>query len=164
MAEARYPYAYGSTTLTMEELEAKETVYNLYPEMWRRFSALMEYAYECGVPLGVGTGWRVQPNPPPPGFAQPGNSWHESCPVNPTSATALAIDAVPESSWPWMEEHLAAYGLRSFRDVNEEPWHCQPVEAPASRSYATTLPPIGVWPLPGDEPSPEPDMAWIAAT
>lgn len=167
MAEPTYPFAYGSTMLTMAEYETKETVYNLHPELWSRFKALMEYGYTQGVPLGVGTGWRIQPDPPPAGFAQPGNSWHESCPVSPTSATALAIDAVLEQSWPWMEANCALYGLRTFRDVNDEPWHAQPFEIPASRSYATVLPPMQIWPLPGDEeevdmPLTDDDVARIA--
>ena len=68
--------------LTMAQVEAKKTVYMLHPEFWRRFKALMQYAATQGVPLGVGTGWRVQPNPPPPGFAAPGNSNHEGFPAD----------------------------------------------------------------------------------
>ena len=69
-----YPYGYAKdgngvagmgTMLTIAQLEAKQTVYKLHPEFWRRYKALMHYALTQGVHLGVGTGWRVQPNPPP---------------------------------------------------------------------------------------------------
>ena len=150
MAENLYPYGYSGTKLTWDQMMVKNNVKNLHPELLRRFKALIEHAATQGVPLGVGDGWRVQPDPPPPGFAQPGNSWHESCPVSPTSPTALAIDTVLDSSWAWMENNVAAFGLRSFRDVNDEPWHIQPVEIPKSRSYATVLPPLEHWALPGE--------------
>ena len=122
----------------------------LHPEVLRRFHALIEHGYSAGVPLGVGTGWRVQPDPPPAGFAQPGNSWHESCPVSPASSTALAIDTVPNVSWDWMQTHSGRFGLRSFRYVNNEPWHVQPVEISTSRKHATTMPALVHWELPGE--------------
>jgi hypothetical protein len=176
-----FPYGYErppdggqqgmGTMLTWDQMMLKATVRNLHPEVRRRFKALIEFAATQGVPLGVGTAWRVQPNPPPPGFAQPGNSWHESCPVSPLSSTALAIDTVPASSWDWMEAHCGAYGLRTFRAVNNEPWHIQPVEIPTSRRFATTMPPLTTWPLPGDKPNVPPtppeeddDMKYIHLT
>ena len=163
MAESLHPYGYKpdshgvlgmGTMLTIPQLETMTTVNHLHPEAWRRYRALIKFAYTKGVPLGVGTGWRIQPDPPPDGFADPGNSWHESCPVHPATATALAIDTVPEPSWPWMFDHCAAYGLRTFRDVNEEPWHVQPIEIPGGRNFATTLPPMEHWELPEEEDVP----------
>ena len=164
MTEPRYPYAYArdsngvmgmGTMLTLPEYETKTTVENLHPEVWRRFRALMEFGYSQGIPVGVGTGWRVQPDPPPAGFAQPGNSWHESVPVNPASATALAIDTVPNISWDWMFANAGAYGLRSFRYVNNESWHFQAAEISTSRRHATTMPALVHWELPG-QPEPAP--------
>jgi len=158
-----YPYGYAAdasgvqgmgTMLTMEQYRAKKTVYQLNSEFWRRYSALMEYGAASGVPLGTGTGWRVQPSPPPTGFAAPGNSNHEGFPADGVSGGAVAIDAVPNISWPWMEKNLAAYGLRSFKYINNEPWHVQPVEIPASRRWRTEpwiLPPFT---LPGHAPHP----------
>ena len=139
-----YPYGYAKdgagvagmgTMLTIPQLELKQTVYKLHPEMWRRYKALMEYALKCGIYLGVGTGWRVQPNPPPPGFAPPGNSNHEGFPADGVSGGAIAIDTVCNVSWSWMEMHLKAYGLKSFKYVNNEPWHIQPAECPNGRSW-----------------------------
>lgn len=138
-----FPYAYKKdangvmgmgTMLTRSQLEAQTTVANLNPEFWRRFIALCEEAARQKVPLGPGTGWRIQPNPPPPGFAKPGNSNHEGF----MSVGAVAIDTVPEPSWNWMEKNCAAYGLRTFRYVNSEPWHIQPSDIPPGRSYRTT--------------------------
>src|SRR4029077_1339347 len=127
-------------------------VNHLHPEVQRRFHALIDTAAAIGVPLGVGTGWRVQTNPPPPGFAKPGNSWHESCPVSPQSATALAIDTVPNVSWPWMEDHCGNFGFRTFKFVGNEPWHIQPTEISASRKYTGTPPVLYTWDLPGQPP------------
>lgn len=161
MTEYRYPYGYAGnpqgmgTMLTWAEMLTKDTVKYLHPEFLRRFHALIEFGAQHGIPLGVGTGWRIQPNPPPPGFANPGNSWHESCPVSPKSPTALAIDTVPNISWDWMEAQLYKYGLRSFRNVGNEPWHIQPYEIPTSRNYATHLPPIETFPLPGEPIPPD---------
>ena len=164
-ADTTYPYGYArppdggpqgmGTQLTWDQMMTKKTVYNLHPEVQRRLHALIEYAASERVPLGVGTGWRVQPNPPPPGFAKPGNSWHESCPVSPPSGSALAIDTVPNVSWDWMERNCAAFGFRTFRNVNNEPWHIQPTEISAGRKNASTLPPLQTWPLP-TEPPPTP--------
>ena len=72
----RFPYGYArpsggggpmgmGTMLTWDQMMTKKTVYNLHPEVRRRLKALIEHAASRKVPLGVGTGWRVQPNPPP---------------------------------------------------------------------------------------------------
>lgn len=153
---AKVMYGYGNTMLTWSQMDQKSTWIRLHPEMRRRFKALVEHLATRGVVLGVGTGWRVQPANKP-GFASPGNSWHEGVPVE-SKANALAIDTVPASSWDAMEAELARFGLRSFRHVNNEPWHIQLIEIPAGRKYATTLPPIKTWNLPqigtgGGEPT-----------
>jgi len=56
--------------------------------------------------------------------APPGLSMHE---------IGLAADLGPESEFPWIMENAARFGLRHFADVNNEPWHVQPVELPGSR-------------------------------
>ena len=56
--------------------------------------------------------------------APPGMSMHE---------IGLAVDFAPASEFDWVKEHAKDFGLRSFFDVNNEPWHVQPVELPASR-------------------------------
>jgi hypothetical protein len=149
------------TMLTILQYETKQTVYKLHPEFWRRYKALMIFALTQGVHLGVGTGWRIQPNPPPPGFAPPGNSNHEGFPADGKSGGAVAIDTVCDVSWPWMEKNLAAYGLRSFVQPSttgykgsNEPWHIQPAEIPAARSWRTQPWKLEEFALPGETPPP----------
>lgn len=132
-----YPYGYAGAMMSQSQLESMTTVKKLHPEFWRRAMALFSAAAQAGVPLGLGCGWRIQPANKP-GFASPGNSNHEGFPADGVSGLAVAIDTVPTSSWDWMEGNLAKYGLRSFRNVNNEPWHIQPSDIPASRSYRTT--------------------------
>lgn len=128
--------------------------------MWRRVSAMMVEAGNQGVMLGVGTGWRVQPSGKP-GFAEPGNSYHEGFMPNGTSRpngvddrNAMACDMVPESAWNWMGANCGRFGLVDFSDVNNEPWHVQPIEIPRSRNFATRMPSLQVWPLPNSPTSP----------
>jgi Putative peptidoglycan binding domain len=154
-----FPYGYRKdangvmgmgTMLTQSQLEAQQTVAKLHPEFWRRALALFQAAAKAKVPLGPGTGWRVQPNPPPPGFAKPGNSNHEGF----MEELAVAIDTVPEPSWNWMEKNCSAYGVRTFRYVNSEPWHIQPIEIPPGRNYRTTPWKLARFNLPGPPPAP----------
>lgn len=151
-----YPFGYAGnpqgmgTMLTWGQYLTKQTVWRLHPEFLRRVKALMEAAAAEGVPLGIGGGWRVQPNPPPPGFARPGNSNHEGFPVGPDSTGAVAADMVPNVSWPWMEANVARFGLRTFKHVNNEPWHIQPAEIPANRNWRTQPWTLATFPLPGD--------------
>lgn len=56
--------------------------------------------------------------------APPGMSMHE---------IGLAADLAPSTEFDWIKENAARFGLRSFFDVNDEPWHVQPSELPASR-------------------------------
>lgn len=56
--------------------------------------------------------------------APPGMSMHE---------IGLAVDFGPTSEHDWVAKNAARFGLRSFFDVNNEPWHVQPKELPASR-------------------------------
>lgn len=143
-----YPYGYAGSMMSRSQLESMTTVKKLHPEFWRRAMALFEAAAAAGVPLGVGCGWRIQPANKP-GFASPGNSNHEGFPADGVSGWAVAIDTVPTSSWNWMEGQLAKYGLRSFRNVNNEPWHIQPSDIPASRSYRKERWNLPVFNLPG---------------
>jgi hypothetical protein len=163
MSEPVYPYGYVKdangvhgmgTLLTWDQMMTKSTVNKLNPEVRRRFHALILKGSKEGVPLGCGTGWRIQPVNRP-GFASPGNSYHEGFPADGVSGGALAIDTVPAPSWSWMERNCGAYGFRTFLNVNNEPWHIQPVEIQTSRKWATVSPVVPVFNLPG-QPSPKP--------
>jgi hypothetical protein len=165
-----FPYGYTGSPqgmgllLTWDELMAKSTVNRLHPEFLRRVRRLCEYAARDGVPLGVGTGWRVQPSGPNgsalPGFAKPGNSNHESFPAGSGAANAVAADMVPNTAWPWLQQNCISFGLRTFANVNNEPWHIQPAEITASRNWRTApwdldeidLPPAVDDPAPGPDP------------
>lgn len=149
-----YPNGYSGSPAgtgdmrTLEGCATRTTIQRLHPEMWKRVSAMMTYAASQGVMLGVGTGWRVQPSGRP-GFAEPGNSYHEgfmpngiSRPNGVDDSNALACDMVIDSSWNWMGANCAKFGLVDFSDVNNEPWHVQPAEIPRSRNFATRIPPL----------------------
>jgi len=157
-----FPYGYAGspqgmgTQLTIAQYEQQRTIRQLNFEFWRRTRALMEYAASVGVPLGVGTGWRIQPANGGPGFAAPGNSNHEGFPADGTSGGAVAADMVPSTSWGWMQGQVARFGLRTFQFVNNEPWHIQPAEIPASRNYRRVPWVLAAWPLPGTFPPPIP--------
>lgn len=148
------------TMLTVPQLLTKQTITRLHPEAWRRVLAMMTAAAEQGIPLGVGGGWRIQPTNPDgstkPGFAAPGNSYHEGFPVGPNSTGALACDMVPKPSWPWQVQNAHRFGLRTFVNVNNEPWHVQPAEVPTSRQRRTQPWVLDRFPLPGEEPLPQP--------
>ena len=54
--------------------------------------------------------------------APPGMSMHE---------IGLAADLTGDLAW--VQQNAAKYGLKTFADVNDEPWHVQPAELPNSR-------------------------------
>jgi hypothetical protein len=162
---ATYPNGYAGSPQgmgdmrTIEAVAARTTVQRLHPEMWRRVRAMMIYANSKGVPLGVGTGWRVQPTNPDgsckAGFACPGNSYHEGFMPGGTTkpdgvhdTNAMACDMVPDVAWGWMGANCHLFGLIDFSDVNSEAWHIQPYEIPRSRNKATAMPPITTFQLP----------------
>lgn len=144
------------TQLTLAQYETYRTVRNLNFEFKRRVFALMERAAFEGVPLGIGAGWRVQPVNGGPGFASPGNSNHEGFPADGVSGGAVAADMVPDVSWSWMGRMVASYGLRTFAKVNNEPWHIQPYEIPASRNRRTAPWVLQPYILPGPPIKPSP--------
>jgi hypothetical protein len=139
-------YGYGSwaARLTWDQLNQKETWSKLHPEFRRRFKAMVDEATRQNVHLGVGQGWRIQPTTPKPGFAVPGNSNHEGF----MEVGAVAIDSVPEIGWNWMEANCDRFGLRTFRNVNAEPWHVQPKDIPAGRDFRKTPWTLPVFDLP----------------
>ena len=153
-----FPYGYRAdangvlgmgTRLTRAQLEAQTTVAYVDIEHWRRTIALMEEAAKQGVPLGPGTGWRAN-QPDKPGFAPNGNSNHQGF----MTREAVAFDMVPNTSWNWMEANCSRFGLRTFRNVNDEPWHQQPKEIPASRSWRQEPWDLARFNLPGPPPAP----------
>ena len=54
--------------------------------------------------------------------APPGRSMHE---------IGMAADLVGDMNW--LQQNAGKFGLKTFADVNNEPWHVQPAELPNSR-------------------------------
>jgi Putative peptidoglycan binding domain/D-alanyl-D-alanine carboxypeptidase len=147
--------------LTVEQLEQRDTWLKLHPEFKRRLIAMMHAAADEGVALGIGTGWRsfaeqqAGHERDPKGHARPGNSNHEGFPgAGNGDRDAVAADMVPNIAWNWMQQRCARFGLRTFKDINTEPWHVQPVEIPASRQRRTERWELDPWPMPNVAPPP----------
>jgi hypothetical protein len=66
-----------------------------------------------------GKGWKHHSGPP---AAPPGRSMHE---------IGLAADLVGDLDW--VVKNAERFGLKTFANVNNEPWHVQPAELPDSR-------------------------------
>jgi len=141
-------FGYGGSRLTIAQYETTTTIRKLNFEFWNRTKGLMIEASNVGRDLGVGTGWRVQPANGGSGFASPGNSNHEGFPADGVSGGAVAADMVGDLNW--MEANVARFGLRTFRYVNNEPWHIQPAEIPASRNWRRDPWVLGHFVLPGE--------------
>lgn len=60
-----------------------------------------------------------------PAAAPPGRSFH---------GIGLAVDFILNGQDQWFIANASRFGLRSFHDVNDEPWHAQPAELPSSFS------------------------------
>jgi len=177
MTETKYPYGYGSTMLTMDELKAKPTWANLHTEFQRRLEAMM---VASNGELGVGTGWRSSETQERVFFerhtnvssggccvykgklyqlkkgmahaAPPGKSFHESV----VYGSAAAADMVGNLNW--MHLYEGKYGFKDFRNVGNEPWHIQFVELPNSVTQwkVAGSPQPKKWPLPSDPEKPIP--------
>lgn len=167
-----YPFGYAGRRLTLEELRRQSGWNLLNAEVCRRLLALFDRAQDEGTDLGIGGGWRssqvqertfrqryligacpgdvrwqgmcwhLKPGMAP--AAPPGLSYHESMP----DGFALAADLIGDLSWA--HSVCLEVGLRHFANVNNEPWHFQPVEVPTSRRQwnGETL---RRWPIPNTE-------------
>lgn len=134
-------YNYGSSEgrrHTLEEEMDRLTVNHLDKEFRRRVFDMMTDGLRSGVDVGIGGGYRPASDQlddkgnVKPGFAAPGNSNHQPFPWESENPNAVAVDAI--GNLDWVEVNCGNFGLRTFRFVNEEPWHLQPSEIPASRS------------------------------
>ena len=159
-----YPNGYGSTLLTLEHLEARHGP-KMHPEFRRRFFALVRAGE--GI-IGIGGGWRSTEEQAasyardPKGFAPPGSSFHEFQTFASGIVGYQAIDTVGRDgrhaeAWAWLRANEARFGLRSFWNVNNEPWHVQCVDIPLSVSQwknAGRPDPTPTFVLPGDTVTP----------
>lgn len=67
-----------------------------------------------------GSYWKNTSGEPP--AAPPGMSMHE-----------IGLAADMKGDLEWLQKNAARFGLKTFADVNNEPWHVQPLELPNSR-------------------------------
>lgn len=137
---------YGKPT-TISSLESNSTFSKMHPKMKDRLKKLF---IASGGRVGFGGGTRDpaqqrqlflsrytptsektgiewdgkywKKNPGVAAAAPPGRSMHE---------IGLAADLVGDMDW--LAKNAGRFGLKTFGDVNDEPWHVQPTELPNSR-------------------------------
>lgn len=178
-----FPYGYATpagggeqgmgTQRSLVQLMNYATVSRMHPEFRRRVFALMLFAADWGVPLGIGTAWRSYAQQyelhlrNPSGSAAPGNSNHEGN-NQADDKDAIAADMVPSSGQKWQVSDptiLSQFGLIAFHPSSDsrywniqgrsystsstrEDWHIQPWEVNYSRSGRTWRANLRYWPIP----------------
>lgn len=127
-----FPNGYGNRRLSLDDLRAEHEA-RMHPEFARRLFACIE---EAGGLVGIGNGWRSRETQEanfrraPNTFAPPGLSFHESHRFTSGLEAYAAVDSVGrdarhDEAWDWMRDHAGRFGLRTFWNVNGEPWHTQ---------------------------------------
>lgn len=178
MAEMTFPSGYGNDTDTLTEVRAKHQA-RYHPEAWRRIEAtmiasggLLGLAPDQGL-CGIGGGARTREEQAasyardPNTFAPPDRSFHQVWTWKSGKTGAQAVDWVGragrhQEAWKWLRDFGGVYGLKTFWNVNGEPWHSQCTEVPNSVSEWLALgkPDPGIWDLPGaSAPPPAPPTA-----
>jgi len=144
-ANIMVPYGYNGARVPLSELKNKEQFKSLDPKMQSRLMNM----FRANPNIGIGGGGRSEDQQRKmfleryrrtskktdvewdgsywehvsgAAAAPPGRSMHE---------IGLAADLVGDMNW--IKENASKFGLRSFYDVNSEPWHVQPAELPGSR-------------------------------
>ena len=176
MSEPTYPYGYArppnggpqgmGTMLTWEQMLTKTTVNHLHPEVLRRFHALIELRLRRRRPARRRHRLAGAAQPAAGRVRQAGQLVARVLPGVPADARPRwPSTPCPTSSWDWMQAHCGRYGLRTFRYVNNEPWHVQPVgdlDAVAAtpprcrrcrRGTCPPMPPGPSHPIPATPPS-----------
>lgn len=159
-----YPSYAGRASL--DRIRSWSTFTGLHPTMQERVVALMEAS---GGQVGLGQGLRPaalqlqmfldRHVPDPNGkYSYDGKRWSRLPGKAPAAAPGksmheigLAADLVGDMGW--VGAHAGEYGLRTFADVNKEPWHVQPVEMQPGRSAYEKSP---IWGMPPWDGSGEP--------
>jgi hypothetical protein len=141
-------YGYRGNRISRAELERQGTWQRLHPWMRARLWGLF---IASGGRVGLGQGWRsfaeaesefYERYRPGPGREQrtyKGQVWHlvsgypvavpgDSFHNEQLDGFALAADLVGDLDW--LQVHAAEHGLYTFRDVNKEPHHVQPIGLP----------------------------------
>lgn len=168
MSEIEYPYGYGTSTATLQELEARygpTAPIPPHPAFWRRLKAFLVSREGT---IGIGGAYRfVQPQKP--GFAPPGMSFHEKQRFASGFAGYSAADLVVKNgdkvhrSPYWSEvprqgtedPDIEAFGLHM--NISNEPWHIQCVEMDGYQSWVNAGrkdPDVSFVPAGNTEPEP----------
>ena len=123
---------------------------DMHPTMRERLQALME---DSGGKVGWGQGVRtpqqqlqlfLQRHSPDPNGKIIWNgekySRHTGAPAAPpgSSMHELGLAADMAGDFAWLGKNVGRFGLMTFADVNNEPWHVQPVELPRGRKSVRT--------------------------
>jgi hypothetical protein len=150
--ERTYFYGYSGSRYTRPQIEGMSNFDALNPEVRRRLWALMD-ADPTGN-LGVGSAWRSRARAQQlyedyragrrsAPAASPDRTYH--CEKN--DGYCYAADMV--GSLRWMNANAHHFGLKHFADVNDEPWHIQPIEIPTTCSPSFQGAALPTFPLPG---------------
>ena len=190
MTETLYPNGYSGQVVTLDRLRAIHEP-KMHPEYARRFFALVVegdgilgigggwrstdaqrmvfLARHVQVSSGGCCGWDGKRWALKPGMAHaapPGASFHESQTFTSGVEGYQAVDIVGRNgkhseAQAWMRDNEARFGLRSFYDIGNEPWHVQCFDIPlgVSKWKAAGRPdPSSSFLLPGDEPITPPEV------
>jgi len=132
-----FPNGYGNQLVSIDDLRAIHSP-KMHPEYAQRLFACLEDS--CGL-VGIGNGWRSTEQQAanyqrsPNTFAPPGLSFHESHRSASGIEAYQAVDTVGrdgrhDEAWDWMRDNAGRFGLRTFWNVNGEPWHTQTNDLP----------------------------------
>lgn len=136
--------------VTARHLLERKTFNMLGDEFQRRYMALIfAAAFETGLRVGVGTGWRSYESQAanyarnPQQFADPRWSLHVEHDV--LGDRAWAIDTVPYDTLTWCHRNALRFGLNWLDHMPNERHHVQPVEFP-NGGRATVTGAATYWP------------------
>lgn len=140
----QYPYGYGRGLDTLEGLERRYGA-PMHPEYRRR---LFAWLASRGGDIGIGGGWRPTPSDTSQA-SRNGRSFHQSQRFSSGLFVIAAVDLVHRNgdrvhrSPTWAEvprqgsghSDIERFGLHA--NVNNEPWHLQPVELDGWQTWAS---------------------------